>query len=151
MKSLFKTLAGVLPAIGCMLLGGAMSSCTKAEKETFYELPLNVQISDGGLKYKGGRLYAHPFEDGDMARVFFVKDGNIVEKNVKAVYDGSSWNVAATVNATGDETCYVYFPYRYDAPSLVNPSAESAESMPVISVPSTRLEAKLYVPAAGTM
>lgn len=105
MKSLFKTLAGVLPAIGCMLLGGAMSSCTKAEKETFYELPLNVQISDGGLKYEGGRLYAHPFEDGDMAEVFFVKDGNIVEKNVKAVYDGSSWNVAATVNATGDETC----------------------------------------------
>lgn len=126
MKTLFKTLAGVLPAVGCMLLGGVMGSCSKSENEPLYELPLNVSIEDGGFQSDGGRLYARPFESGDKAGVFFVKDGSAVASNIEAVYDGSSWNVAAAVTATGSETCYVYFPYRSDAASHVSLSAQSA-------------------------
>ena len=146
--SLLNFMAGLSkPVMAGVLCLMALAGCSGSKDEPVSDLPLQVQITDAGFLADGSRVYSHDFELGDKAGVFVVKDGKVVVDNAEAMYDGSAWNVNAVVRTSkADETCFVYFPYRADAASLVNLTASTAADFfrPMQNTISNVLDQSIY-------
>lgn len=127
--SLLEHLRTSLVAVGVALLALlSFGACTKDVVEPVEELPLVVAITDSGFfeSVPKSHLLAKDFVAGDEIGVFLVRDGEIVEANIRLTYDGSAWNADKTVSVTGSELGFVYFPFCADASEYVDKSASNA-------------------------